>query len=216
MDPFEKKTIAYHEAGHAVIGLFLEYSDKVQKITIIPRGRTGGHVRLAPDTDHFNLTKNQLIARIVGYLGGRTSEEIFFKDVSTGASNDIEMATKIARRMVTEFGMSSLGPIQYESDTGSVFLGRDYNSTQKNFSTQIAYEIDTQVRNIIDEAHKQARQILEEHIEDVKLIAETLLKQETITAEEISYLMEHRHLPSEEVKTETQEKPTEENGEGKE
>lgn len=218
MDPLEKKTIAYHEAGHAVIGLFLEYSDKVQKITIIPRGRTGGHVRLAPENDHFNLTKNQLIARIVGYLGGRTSEEIFFKDVSTGASNDIEMATKIARRMVTEFGMSSLGPIQYESDTGSVFLGRDYNSTQKNFSTQIAYEIDTQVRNIIDEAHKQARQILEEHIEDVKLIAETLLKQETITAEEISYLMEHRHLPSEEaeVKTETQEKPTEENGEGKE
>lgn len=197
MDPYEKRTIAFHEAGHAVIGLNLEYSDKVQKITIIPRGRTGGHVRLSPDQDHFNLTKNQLIARIVGYLGGRTSEEIFFKDVSTGAQNDIEMATRIARRMVTEFGMSSLGPIQYENDTGSVFLGRDYNSTQKNFSTQIAYEIDTQVRNIIEDAHMKAREILEEHRDDVILIAETLLKQETITAEEISYLMEHRHLQSE-------------------
>ncbi len=223
MDPFEKKTIAYHEAGHAVIGLFLEYSDKVQKITIIPRGRTGGHVRMAPETDHYNLTKNQLIARIVGYLGGRTSEEIFFKDVSTGASNDIEMATKIARRMVTEFGMSPLGPIQYETDTGSVFLGRDYTNTQKNFSTQIAYEIDTQVRKIIDEAHMKAREILEAHIEDVKLIAETLLKQETITAEEITYLLEHRHLKSEEennapteTSEQTKETKTDENGEGKE
>ena len=160
-----------------------------------------------------NLTKSQLIARIVGYLGGRTSEEIFFKDVSTGASNDIEMATRIARRMVTEFGMSPLGPIQYENDTGSVFLGRDYNSTQKNFSTQIAYEIDTQVRKIIEDAHEQARQILEEHIEDVKLIAETLLKQETITAEEIDYLIKNRHLKSEEVIDVT---PVDENkGEGK-
>lgn len=202
MDPIEKKTVAYHEAGHAVIGLFLEYSDQVQKITIVPRGRTGGHVRMAPETDHYNLTKNQLIARIVGYLGGRTSEEIFFKDVSTGASNDIEMATKIARRMVTEFGMSPLGPIQYETDTGSVFLGRDYTNTQKNFSTQIAYEIDTQVRKIIDEAHMKAREILEAHIDDVTLIAETLLKQETITAEEISYLIEHRHLKSEEQPSE--------------
>ncbi|MCH5180572.1 MAG: ATP-dependent zinc metalloprotease FtsH [Erysipelotrichales bacterium] len=219
MDPLEKKTVAYHEAGHAVIGLFLDYSDKVQKITIIPRGRTGGHVRMAPETDHYNLTKNQLIARIVGYLGGRTSEEIFFKDVSTGASNDIEMATKIARRMVTEFGMSPLGPIQYETDTGSVFLGRDYNNTQKNFSTQIAYEIDTQVRKIIDEAHMKAREILEAHIDDVTLIAETLLKQETITAEEITYLLEHRHLKSEETPSENsevaEESNPEDNGEGK-
>lgn len=216
MDPFEKKTVAFHEAGHAVIGLNLEYSDKVQKITIIPRGRTGGHVRLAPETDHYNLTKNQLIARIVGYLGGRTSEEIFFKDVSTGAHNDIEMATRIARRMVTEYGMSPLGPIQYENDTGSVFLGRDYNSTQKNFSTQIAYEIDTQVRNIIEEAHMQARKILEDHKDDVILIAETLLKQETITAEEIDYLMKHRHLKSEEpVTPPAEETKTDENkGEG--
>ena len=220
MDPNEKKTVAYHEAGHAIIGLFLDYSDKVQKITIIPRGRTGGHVRMAPETDHYNLTKNQLIARIVGYLGGRTSEEIFFKDVSTGAVNDIEMATKIARRMVTEFGMSPLGPIQYETDTGSVFLGRDYNNTQKNFSTQIAYEIDTQVRKIIDEAHMKAREILEAHIDDVTLIAETLLKQETITAEEITYLLEHRHLKSEEIPSDdsevVEEPKDDESGEGKE
>ena len=121
----ERKQIAYHEAGHAIIGLKLKDSDKVQKITIIPRGRTGGHVLMTPEDDRFLLSKAELEARIIGYLGGRSSEEIFFQDVSTGASNDIEVATRIARSMVTEYGMSSLGPIQYERDTGSVFLGRD-------------------------------------------------------------------------------------------
>lgn len=194
MNDNERKTVAYHEAGHAIIGLKLPHSDKVQKITIIPRGRTGGHVMMTPEDDRFLLSKAELEARIVGYLGGRTSEEIFFKDVTTGASNDIEVATRIARSMVTEYGMSTLGPIQYEKDSGSVFLGRDYTSTQKNFSTQVAYEIDNQVRKIIDEAHEKARQIIEENKEDVILIAETLLKNETITAEEISYLLEHRTL----------------------
>ena len=197
MNDIERKTVAYHEAGHAIIGLKLPHSDKVQKITIIPRGRTGGHVLMTPEDDRFLLSKAELEARIVGYLGGRTSEEIFFKDVTTGASNDIEVATHIARSMVTEYGMSSLGPIQYEKDSGSVFLGRDYTSTQKNFSTQVAYEIDNQVRKIIDEAHEKARQIIEENKEDVILIAETLLKNETITAEEISYLLEHRTLDEE-------------------
>lgn len=198
MNEQERKTVAYHEAGHAIIGLKLPHSDKVQKITIIPRGRTGGHVMMTPEDDRFLLSKAELEARIVGYLGGRTSEEIFFKDVTTGASNDIEVATRIARSMVTEYGMSTLGPIQYEKDSGSVFLGRDYTSTQKNFSTQVAYEIDNQVRKIIEDAHEKARQIINDNKDDVILIAETLLKNETITAEEISYLLEHRTLDKEE------------------
>jgi len=185
----EREVIAYHEAGHAVIGLNLPYSDKVQKITIVPRGRTGGHVLMTPEEDRFLMTKNQLVARIIGYLGGRTSEEIFFNDISTGAQNDIEVATRIARLMVTEYGMSSLGPIQYEANTGSVFLGRDYNSTQKNFSTQIAFEIDKEVRKIIDDAHEEARRILTLHKDDVIAIAKTLLEKETITAEEIAAVL---------------------------
>ena len=189
MSEHEREVVAYHEAGHAVIGLNLKFSDKVQKITIVPRGRTGGHVMMTPEEDRFLMTKNQLEARIIGYLGGRTSEEIFFGDVSTGAQNDIEVATRIARMMVTEYGMSALGPIQYESNTGSVFLGRDYNSTQKNFSTQVAFEIDKEVRKIIDNAHEEARKILTEKKQDVILIAKTLLEKETITAEEIQGIL---------------------------
>ena len=165
---------------------------------------------MTPEDDRFLLSKAELEARIVGYLGGRSSEEIFFEDVSTGASNDIEVATRIARSMVTEYGMSSLGPIQYERDTGSVFLGRDYTSTQKNFSTQIAFEIDQEVRKIIDEAHKKARQIIEENKDQVILIAETLLERETITAEEIETLLKEGTLdkkPEEPAKEEA--KPAE-------
>ena len=207
----ERKQIAYHEAGHAVIGINLPYSDKVQKITIVPRGNTGGHVLMTPEDDRFNLTKNQLIAQITGLLGGRTSEEIFFGDVTTGASNDIERATRLARLMVTEFGMSELGPIQYERDTGSVFLGRDYASTQKNFSTQVAYEIDKAVRQIIEEAHARATEILTEKKDQVILIAETLLERETITAEEIESLCATGKLPSAQPKEEPKpEAPAEE------
>lgn len=193
----EKKQVAYHEAGHAVIGIFLPYSDVVQKISIIPRGRTGGHVLMTPAQDHFLLTKNQLLARITGYLGGRTSEEIFFGDVSTGASNDIEVATQIARSMVTQYGMSELGLIQYEKPGGSVFLGRDYNSTQSNYSTQIAFEIDKAVRQIVDECHEKARELLLEHRDDVELIAKTLIQNENITADQIDYLLKNRELPPE-------------------
>jgi len=196
LNEHERRAIAYHEAGHAIIGLNLKHSDKVQKITIVPRGRTGGHVLMTPEEDRFLVTKKELQARIVGYLGGRSSEEIFFSDISTGAQNDIEVATRIARLMVTEYGMSSLGPIQYESDSASVFLGRDYNSTQKNFSTQIAFEIDTEVRKIIDEAHQEAHRILNEHKEDVILLAETLLEKETIASEEIQYLLTNCKLPN--------------------
>jgi cell division protease FtsH len=195
LSEMERKQVAYHEAGHAIIGIHLPHSDKVQKITIVPRGNTGGHVLMTPEDDRFLLTKNELLARITGLLGGRSSEEIFFQDVTTGASNDIEQATRLARLMVTEFGMSDLGPIQYERDTGSVFLGRDYASTQRNFSTQVAYEIDKAVRLIIDEAHEHARSLIEEYKDEVILIAETLLDRETITAEEIEKLLKKEPEP---------------------
>ena len=202
----EKEVVAYHEAGHAIIGLRYPHSDKVQKITIIPRGNTGGHVRMTPEEDRFLLTKKELEARIVGYLGGRSSEETFFDDVSSGAQNDIEVATQIARVMVCELGMSSLGPIQYERDTGSVFLGRDYTSTQKNFSVETATKIDAEIRAIIENAHKEALRVIKENKEDVILLAKTLMEHEQITAEEIDYLMENRHLKRDEKKAEEQPK----------
>ena len=189
MTVHERKIVAYHEAGHAIIGLKVPHSDKVQKITIIPRGRTGGHVLMTPEDDRFILTKNELIARIIGFLGGRSSEEVFFEDISTGAQNDIEVATRIARMMVTELGMSSLGPIQYERESGSVFLGRDYTSSQKNFSARVADEIDSEIRKIIAEAHSEAVRIITKHKDEVIKIAETLLQKETITAEEIDGIL---------------------------
>lgn len=195
----EKRQVAYHESGHAIIGLKLPYSDIVQKVTIVPRGNTGGHVLMTPENDRFLMTKNQMLARITGYLGGRSSEEIFFKDVSTGASNDIEVATKLARAMVTVYGMSSLGPVQYDQNNGSVFLGRDYADTSRNFSAQIAYEIDKEIRNIIDTCHQTAVDLITEYKDDVTLIAETLITKETLTSEEIKYLLEHRELPPEPV-----------------
>ncbi len=213
----EKSMVAFHEAGHAIIGMKIPNSDKVQKVTIIPRGRTGGHVLMSPEEDRFLATKGELEARIIGYLGGRASEEVFFSDVSTGASNDIEVATRIARAMVTQYGMSSLGPIQYESDQGSVFLGRDYTNAQKNFSLQVANEIDAEVRKIVEHAHQVAIDTIKEYKDKVTLIANTLMEKETITAEEITYLMDHDSLP-EPVRKEP-EKPAEtpqETSDGKE
>ena len=201
LNAHERDVVAHHEAGHAIIGIKCPHSDKVQKITIIPRGNTGGHVRMTPEDDRFILTKKELEARIIGYLGGRSAEEVFFDDVSTGASNDIEVATQIARMMVCELGMSPLGPIQYERDTGSVFLGRDYTNSQKNFSVETATKIDAEIRKIIEDAHEQALKIIRDNKEDVELIAKTLLEHEQITAEEIDYLLEHRHLKRDEVKT---------------
>ena len=190
----EKEMIAYHESGHAIIGLRYPHSDKVQKITIIPRGNTGGHVRMTPEDDRFTNSKKELIARIVGLMGGRASEEVFCDDISNGASSDIEVATAIARAMVCEWGMSSLGPIQYERNTGSVFLGRDYTSTQKNFSVDTATKIDAEIRKIVEEAHDEAVRVIKENKADVELLAKTLVEHEQITGEEIDYLMEHRHL----------------------
>ena len=168
----EKKVVAYHEAGHAVVGIKLEGANDVQKITIIPRGMAGGYNLMLPKDERFFPTKNELLESISGFLGGRVAEELKFKEVTTGAHNDFEQATKIARSMVTEYGMSDLGPIQLEQNEGSVFLGRDYNKS-KNFSDAVALEIDKEVRRIIDEQYKVAKKISSDNLDLLELIANT-------------------------------------------
>ena len=184
MSETERKIVAFHEAGHAVIGLKLEDASVVQKVTIIPRGQAGGYNLMIPAEEHYLESKKSLTAKITGYLGGRVSEEINFHEVSTGASNDFQQATKIARAMVTEYGMSNLGPVQYEQPNGSVFLGRDYLK-EKNFSDQIALEIDKETRNIIEECYERARKVILENLDLLKKIAYYLIKVETLTKSDI-------------------------------
>ena len=193
----EKKVVAYHEAGHAVIGLKLDGANDVQKITIVPRGAAGGYNLMLPKEETYLRTKKELLETISGLLGGRVSEELVFNEMTTGAHNDFEKATKIARSMVTEYGMSELGPVQFEHQESSVFLGRDYNKSQ-NFSTHVANEIDEQVRKIISEQYKVTNKILSENRELLDLIANTLLEYETITKEQIDYLVDHCKMPGEE------------------
>ena len=184
----ERRLVAYHEAGHAVLGLTLEDANKVQKVTIIPRGQAGGYNLMTPKEETYFQTKTQLEANIAGFMGGRVAEEIFFGDVSSGAHNDIEQATRIARMMVTELGMSELGPIKYDSEQGNVFLGRDYTQHSNSHSGQIAYEIDVQVRKIIDECYAKAKEIIEANKDKLVIIADALLEYETLAGEQIEAL----------------------------
>ena len=193
----DKKLVAYHEAGHAVLGIKLDGANDVQKITIIPRGYAGGYTMMLPKEERFTATKQELLERIIGLLGGRVAEELVFNEITTGAHNDFEQATKIVRSMVTEYGMSSLGPLQLEQQEGSVFLGRDYNKS-RNFSGQVAYEIDQEMRKIMDECYKKATQIIKDNRDLLDLIANTLITKETLTKEEIDYLVEHKCLPNDE------------------
>ena len=192
----EKRRVAIHEAGHAVIGLFLNDANIVRKITIIPRGMAGGYNMMTPKEEKMLHTKSDLLARITSYMGGRVAEEINLGEISTGAQNDIQEATRIARAMVVEFGMSKLGPIQYQSVTGSVFLGRDYAS-QQNYSSEVAYEIDKEIRDIIDTAYEDARRLLTVHKRELFLIVDALMEHESITAEEIDDLMAGKTLHAE-------------------
>ena len=180
----ERKLVAIHESGHAVIGLKLENANVVQKVTIIPRGQAGGYNLMMPKEETYFSTKSELLDSITGYLGGRVAEEIIFNEVTTGAHNDFQQATKLARAMVTEFGMSNLGPIQYEQPNGSVFLGRDYLK-DKNFSDQIALEIDKEVRKIIESCYEKARKCITDNIELLQKIADYLLKIETLNKSDI-------------------------------
>ena len=183
-DDKTKKLVAYHESGHAIIGLFLENAQVVQKVTIIPRGKAGGYNLMTPKEEKMMHTKNDLLDTITSYMGGRTAEELFFDDITTGASNDIQNATNIAKDMVTLYGMSDLGPIKYNAGNENVFLGRDYNQPN-NVSGEVAYEIDQEVRKIINTCHTKARQIIEAHKTELETIAHALMEYETLTAEQI-------------------------------
>lgn len=183
-DDKTKKLVAYHESGHAIIGLFLENAQIVQKVTIIPRGQAGGYNLMTPKEEKMMHTKNDLLDTITSYMGGRTAEELFFDDITTGASNDIQNATNIAKDMVTLYGMSDLGPIKYNAGNENVFLGRDYNQPN-NVSGEVAYEIDQEVRKIINTCHTKARQIIEAHKTELETIAHALMEYETLTAEQI-------------------------------
>ena len=207
----EKKLVAYHEAGHAVLGLKLDGANEVQKITIIPRGHAGGYTMMTPKEEAFNYTKKELLESICGLLGGRVAEEVTFGEITTGAHDDFKKATKIARSMVTEYGMSNLGPMMLEEPDGNTFLGRDYTKN-RNISDTVAHEIDEEMRSIINDCYKQATKIITENKKLLELIANTLLEEETITKEEIDYLVEHGHLPGDKK----EDKSTEEKKEVKE
>lgn len=200
----ERNIVAFHEGGHTVIGLVLDEADMVHKVTIVPRGQAGGYAVMLPREDRYFMTKPELLDKIVGLLGGRVAEEIVFGEVSTGAHNDFQRATGIARKMVTEYGMSDkLGPLQFgQGSGGQVFLGRDIHNEQ-NYSDAIAYEIDLEMQRIIKDSYERARQILTENRSKLDLIAKTLLEVETLNAEQIRYLVDHGHMPDPSISLET-------------
>lgn len=192
----ERRIVAYHEGGHTVIGLVLDEAEMVHKVTIVPRGQAGGYAVMLPKEDRYFLTKPELLDKITGLLGGRVAEELVFGEASTGAHNDFQRATSIARKMVTEYGMSEkLGPLQFGQSTGGqVFLGRDLHNEQ-NYSDAIAYEIDLEIQRIIKECYERAKQILTQYRDKLELIANTLLEVETLHAEQIRSLFETGKLP---------------------
>ena len=204
----DKILVAYHEAGHAVIGLKLEDADMVQKVTIIPRGDAGGYNLMTPREEKYFHRKSEFIAQITGLLGGRTAEEIQFGEISAGAVNDIEKLTEIAKNMVRVYGMSSLGPIQYADPQGNVFLGRDYTKGS-DYSAGVAAEIDKEVRAIVDECHENCRKILTENKDLLDLIANNLYEHETLTNEEITNLMNYGQLTDPNVEINEEEEKAE-------
>ena len=197
----ERKMVAFHEAGHTIVGMVLSDARVVHKVTIVPRGRAGGYAIMLPKEDRFLMTKKELFEQVVGLLGGRAAEEFIFNEKTTGASNDFEQATGIVRSMITEYGMyDELGTVQYEGNH-QVFIGRDYGQT-KAYSDQVAFEIDNAVRSIMKEAYTQALQILEEHKDQLTLIAEKLLELETLDERTIKALFETGEMPTEDVEEE--------------
>ncbi len=190
----EKRIVAYHEAGHTIVGYFLEHADMVHKVTIIPRGRAGGYVIMLPKEDRMLVTKQELLDRVTGLLGGRVSEELFIGEIGTGAYSDFQQATGIVRSMIMEYGMSEkLGPMQFGTGQGQVFLGRDLGH-EPNYSDAVAHEIDQEMQRFINESYERARQVLTDHAKEVHLIANTLLEVETLEIDQIRNLIEYGSL----------------------
>ncbi len=198
----ERETVAYHEAGHTVVGLVLNDARVVHKVTIVPRGRAGGYAIMLPREDQMLMSKKDAMEQIAGLMGGRTAEEIVFDSESSGASNDFEQATQIARAMVTQYGMSDeIGTVALESAGSQPFAGAAYGQGPA-FSEATAAKIDDEVRRIINEAHDTARQIISEHRDKHQLIAEALLKYETLDEKQILSLWETGEMPSDDKENE--------------
>lgn len=180
----DKKLVSYHEAGHAVVAKLLPNTPPVHEVTIVPRGRAGGYTMLLPEEDKYYMSKSEMMDEIVHLLGGRVSESLILNDISTGAQNDIERATSIARKMVTEYGMSDkLGPMTFGTDNDEIFIGRDLGRT-RNYSEEVQYDIDKEMKNIIDECYKKAETLLKENIDKLHRVAQALMVKEKLNAEE--------------------------------
>ena len=198
----EKKIIAYHEAGHALVAYYLPHADPIHKISVISRGMTLGYTITLPEQDRYLISRLELIDKLTQLLGGRASEEIVIGDITTGAQNDLEKSTKIARQMVCQFGMSDkIGPLTLGDKQGAIFLGRDF-SAHPDYSEQIAYEIDKEIRKLVDDAYNKARDILNTHRNKLDLIAQNLMEKETLNKEELEELLKDEKEKVEEVATE--------------
>ncbi len=194
----ERRITAYHEAGHAILHEVLDEIDPVHSISIIPTGRAGGYTMPLPGEDTMYVTKTWMHQEIVALLGGRAAEEIVIGDITTGASNDIERATNIARNMVTKYGMSDLGPMKYGEDQEEVFLGRDYNQN-RNYSEEVAYAIDQQVKLFIEEAYTEAKRLLHENMDALERTAQALIKKEKVTGDQLRRIMSGEEISDDET-----------------
>lgn len=198
----EKKIIAYHEAGHALVAYYLPHADPIHKISVMSRGMSLGYTITLPEKDRYLLSRSELTEKLTQLLGGRASEEIVFKDITTGAQNDLEKSTKIARQMVCEFGMSDkIGPLTLGNKQGTIFLGRDF-SAHPDYSEQVAYEIDKEIRKLVDIAYEKAMKILTTHKDQLDLIAQNLIERETLNKEELEELLKGKKETLEENETE--------------
>jgi len=195
MDKDELHTTAVHEAGHALVGLHLEHSDPLHKVTIVPRGRALGVTQQLPDRDRYSHSRKYLVDRISIMMGGRIAEDVVLGDITTGASNDIEVATQLARRMVCEWGMSSLGPINFGAKQGEVFLGRDYNAGgMSDVSQSTAQRVDEEVRSLIETNYDRAEHILTTYRSELDLLTDALLEHETLDGEEVRWVIDGNDL----------------------
>ncbi|MDD6133800.1 MAG: ATP-dependent zinc metalloprotease FtsH [Selenomonadaceae bacterium] len=204
MNDEEKRLTAYHEGGHTLVGMLLKHADPVHKVTIIPRGRAGGYTLMLPKEDRNYATKSELLDRLKVAMGGRVAEEIVLKEISTGASQDIQQATRMVRGMVMQYGMSDvLGPVAYgESQNHQVFLGRDINH-ERNYSEEVASEIDKEVRKYLEEAYEACRVLITENRDKLELIAQALIERETLTAKQLEELLTTGKLADEDEKKAT-------------
>ena len=195
----EKKLTAYHEGGHTLVGMLLDHTDPVHKVTIIPRGRAGGYTLSLPKEDRYYATRSELLDELKLLLGGRVAEALVLNEISSGASNDLQRATSLARQMICEYGMSEkLGAVTFGHRQDQVFLGRDIGR-DKDYSEEVAAQIDSEIRQFIDEAYQGTVKLLQDNIDKLHLIAEALIERETLEGYEVQQLMENgKILPKQE------------------